>query len=386
MSKHPHDNSTPAEPRSPRPSARERGIRIGRFAVGEFNAITDIKGIKVGHCTNVADEVEIPSGVGTTTVRTGVTAILPAGGNIFERRLVAGGFVLNGVGEMSGLNQVVEWGLLESPILLTNTMSVGKVHSGIISYLAQKYPSLGTSTDVVIPVVGETDDSFLNDVRVGLNGPAHVKKAIEAAQSGRVEQGSLGAGTGMMTCDFAGGIGSSSRILPSEDGAYTVGVLVLSNFGNMRNLTIEGAVVGRELDKRFGDLNRRTTSYGSIIVVVGTDAPLLGSQLNRIAKRAALGLGRVGSHAAYTSGEIIIAFSTANRVPRGRADSKRYMTLRFIGDAYINSLYEATIEATEEAVLNAMFCSHGMKGREGREAPAIPHDAVLEILRKGAYV
>ncbi|MEZ4752092.1 MAG: P1 family peptidase [Bdellovibrionota bacterium] len=366
----------------PRPTARELGITTGRFQTGVHNAITDVKGVRVGHYTHIEDNVEIPGSSGTTSIRTGVTAVLPVSG-VFENRVVGGGFVLNGVGEMSGLTQVMEWGILETPILLTNTMSVGKVHSGVVTYMTKKYPQLGTKTDVIIPVVGETDDSFLNDVRVGLCGTNHVHKAIEAAQSGPVEQGSVGAGTGMITCDFAGGIGTSSRVLMHEEGGYTLGVLVLSNFGHMRNLTVDGNVVGRALDKRFEEHIRRTSSYGSIIVVIGTDAPLLSNQLNRIAKRAALGLGRVGSHAGSTSGEIIIAFSTANRLPRHQPEAKKHNNLKFISDQYINGLYECAIEATEEAVLNAIFCSNGMTGRENRFAPGIPHELVIEQLNQG---
>lgn len=369
-----------------RPSIRELGVNIGRFPTGVFNAITDVSGVKVGHCTRIEDNIEVPGVKGSTAIRTGVTAILPASGNIFEKRLVAGGFVLNGVGEMSGLTQVQEWGLMETPILLTNTMSVGKVHSGVINYMSQKYPKLGTLTDVVIPVVGETDDSFLNDVRIGLNGPVHVSRAIENAKSGPVEQGSVGAGTGMITCDFAGGIGSASRVLSVDDVQYTVGILVLSNFGNMRNLTIDGKVVGRELDLEYDPDGRRKEKYGSIIVVLGTDAPLLGSQLNRIAKRAALGLGRIGSHAASTSGEIIVAFSTANRVPRENISPSKLRTIKFISDSHINPIYEATIEATEEAILNAIFCSNGMNGREGRSAPAIAHDKTINYLQQGRKI
>lgn len=368
---------------SSRPTAREKGIITGRFRTGTYNAITDVKGVKVGHYTRIEDNVEVPGVSGTTSIRTGVTAVLPTSGSIFEKRLVAGGFVLNGVGEMSGLTQVMEWGLLETPILLTNTMSVGRVHSGVISYLAKTYPNLGVSTDVAIPVVGETDDSFLNDVRVGSNDPVHVHKAIDAAKSGPVEQGSVGAGTGMITCDFAGGIGTSSRVLAPEDGGYTLGVLVQSNFGHMRNFTVDGKVVGRELDELHGKDSRRTMSYGSIIVVIATDAPLQSSQLNRIAKRAALGLGRVGSHAASTSGEIIIAFSTANKLPRFQEEPQKFNNVKFIADQFVNPLYECAIEATEEAVLNAIFCSSGMSGRANRMAPAIPHEKVIELLNQG---
>jgi L-aminopeptidase/D-esterase-like protein len=376
----------PEEATINRPTARELGVTVGRFRAGVHNAITDVKGVMVGHVTNIASEVKIPGQPGTTSVRTGVTAILPAPKDIYNKRLAAGGFVLNGVGEMAGLTQVLEWGWLETPILLTNSMSVGKVHQGVVSHMLDKHPKLGRAHDVVLPVVGETDDSFLNDVRAWQSSPQDARDAIAAAKGGVVRQGSVGAGTGMITCDFAGGIGTSSRTLPDADGGFTVGVLVLSNFGRVANLTIDGAVVGRELDASLPQESRRQHSYGSIIVVVATDAPLLSSQLNRLSRRAALGLGRVGSHAASTSGEIVVAFSTANRTPRTSALPGKFLQMRFIADAYVNPLYEAVIEATEEAVLNAIFCSHGMSGREGREAPAIPQEQVLDALRKGREI
>jgi len=284
------------------------------------------------------------------------------------------------------LTQIMEWGWLESPILLTNSHSVGKVHSGVISYMAKKYPDLGTELDVVIPVVGETDDSFLNDVRVGTCSAQDAIRAIDAAVPGPVPQGSVGAGVGMMTCDFAGGIGTSSRIINIAEGTYTIGVLVLSNFGKMRNLTVEGSVVGRGLDASHDPENRRIKSEGSIIVVIATDVPLLSSQLGRISKRAALGLGRVGSHAASTSGEIIVAFSTANRTLRPSATSDKFIKLKCISDAHINEVYEAVIEATEESVLNAIFCSNGMSGRKGRWAPPIPQEEVIDLLAKGRVI
>ena len=369
----------------PRPTARELGIRVGRMQSGVFNSITDVEGVRVGHLTRMEDNVQVPGLQETTCVRAGVTAILPAG-RAFAKRLVAGGFVLNGGGEMMGLTQVMEWGWLESPILLTNSHSVGKVHVGVIEHMTKKYPKLGTDSDVVIPVVGETDDSFLNDVRVGTCSAQDAIRAIKAAGDGPVAQGSIGAGVGMMTCDFAGGIGTSSRTFRIAEGTFTVGVLVLSNFGKMRNLTVEGNVVGRALDALFPREQRRGNSEGSIIVVVATDVPLLSSQLGRIAKRAALGLGRVGSHAASSSGEIIIAFSTANRSPRPSAVSDKFIRLKCISDAHINEVYEAVIEATEESVLNAIFCSNGMSGRRGRWAPAIPQEEVIAQLAKGSII
>jgi D-alanine--D-alanine ligase len=369
-----------------RPTARDIGIQIGRMRPGINNAITDVKGVRVGHFSRVEDGIQIPGGTETSFIRAGVTAIMPAG-QAYANRIAAGGFILNGVGEMAGLTQVLETGWLETPILLTNSHSVGRVHAGVVNHMIKKYPQLGTETDVVLPVVGEADDSFLNDIRVGYCSAQDAIKAIESASSGPVRQGSVGAGTGMTSFDFAGGIGTSSRILNfSEGDTYTIGVLVLSNFGKMHNLTIDGGVVGRQLDKEFDPAIRREVSEGSIIVVVATDIPLINSQLNRVAKRAALGLGRTGSYAASTSGEIVIAFSTGNRKPRQRTSGSSFLTLKCISDNYINLVYEAVIEATEEAVINAIFCSNGMNGRKQRWCPPVPHERIIELLNKGRII
>ncbi len=367
-----------------RATLRELGIRVGRMRAGLNNAITDVPGVRVGHVTRIEDDVQVPGLSEKTSVRTGVTAVLAAG-RTFTKRVVAGGFVLNGVGEMAGLNQVKECGWLETPILLTNSHSVGRVHAGVISYLAEKYPNLGTETDVAIPVVGEADDSFLNDVRVGTSNVQDAVRAIQTASGGPVEQGSIGAGAGMISFDFAGGIGTSSRALELPEGNFTLGVLILSNLGRMRNLTVDGSVVGRDLDPSFDRKARRVNSEGSAIVVVTTDVPMLASQLDRVAKRAALGLGRAGSYAASTSGEFILAVSTGIRSPR-MADSSRFINLKCISDAHVDTIYEAVIEATEEAALNAIFCSNGMSGRSDRFAPAIPHDRVIELLKCGKEI
>lgn len=370
----------------PRPTIRELGLPIGRMYPGVNNAITDVKGVRVGHFTRIENNATIPGLTETAAVRTGVTAILPAG-QTYAKRLAAGGFVLNGVGEMAGLTQVMETGWLESPILLTNSHSVGRVHTGVVNHLFKKYPRLGTETDVVLPVVGEADDSFLNDARIGICTAQDSIQAINAAATGSVLQGSIGAGCGMTTFDFAGGIGTSSRVLDLRGSVeFTIGVLVLSNFGKMRNLTIDGGVVGRELDKEFPMEGRREKSAGSIIVVVATDIPLISSQLSLVSKRAALGLGRTGSYAASTSGEIIIAFSTGNRSPRSTRNDERFINLKCVSEYHINAIYEAVIEATEEAVLNAIFCSSGMDGRQQRWCPPIPHKRVIEIITKGRKI
>ncbi len=369
---------------SARPAIRDLGIRIGYFRPGVYNAITDVPGVRVGHFTRIANDVPVPGTRETACVRTGVTAVLPAG-RPYRNRLVAGGFILNGVGEMAGLTQVMAQGWLETPILLTNSHSVGRVHAGVIGHMSRRYPELGTESDVVLPVVGEADDSFLNDVRAGVCTAQDAQRAIDAAAAGPVPQGSVGAGTGMTTFDFAGGIGTASRALPLPEGTFLLGVLVLSNFGRLRNLTVDGRVVGRELAPLYPEEARRVEAGGSVIVVIATDVPLLSSQLHQVARRSALGLGRTGSHAASTSGEILIAFSTANRSARPSRSASRFAHLRYIADPHVDTLYEAVIEATEEAVLNAIFCSQGMDGRQGRVCPPVPQDRILRLLAEGRH-
>lgn len=355
--------------------ARDLGITIGRHETGEFNAITDVRGVRVGHCTLIEGSGHLRRGHGP--VRTGVTAILPNDGGIFFERLHAGGFVLNGAGEVSGLTQVMEWGLLETPIALTNTLSVGTVSSGVVEYMVKAHPGIGREFDVIIPLVGECDDSWLNDIAGAHVKPYHAIKAIESATSGPVAEGNVGGGTGMMTFDLKAGIGTSSRVLTPSEGGFTVGVLVQSNFGCLEHLRIGGRILGPELQKRM-TYHARPGIAGSIITVVATDAPLLPHQLNRLAKRAALGIGRLGSYAAHGSGEIVISFSTANRIPR--KPRKKVYRLRILGDAFINPLYEATVDATEEAILNSLFQAETMIGAQDRVADELPIPMVADIL------
>ena len=370
-----------------RPTCRDLGLTIGRFPTGEWNAITDVKGVNVGHVTHILDDVPVPGEEDkATTVRTGITAVVPKTGDLFNNHLVAGGFILNGIGEMSGLIQAMNWGWLETPILLTNTMSLGMVHAGIIKHMINKHPELGRKVEVIIPIIGETNDAFLNDARLTVNTPEEAMRAIENAKNGPIEQGSVGGGTGMISFDFAGGIGTASRVLDKSRGGYTLGVLVQSNFGKMRNMTIEGAVVGKELDTMFPYEGRQEKSYGSIIIIVATDAPLLSTQLDRLSKRAALGLGRTGSYAAATSGEIVFAFSTGNKTSREAKEHCRSLNLTFVTDEHINHLYEAVVECTEEAIINSVFCSNGMTGRKGRYAPPVPTETIFDLLSKGREI
>jgi D-aminopeptidase len=356
---------------------RELGVSIGRYPTGPLNAITDIGGVRVGHSTLISGEGKLEKGKGP--VRTGVTCVMPTD-DVYRERLIGGTFVLNGAGELAGLTQVQEWGLMETPILLTNTLSVGKVSDAAVKWMSKKYPAIGSEEDVVIPIVGECDDSFLNDAVGRHIRTEHVYNAIDKATSGPVAEGSVGAGTGMMTCDFKAGIGTSSRTIKADVGVYTIGVMVLTNFGVMPNLRIDGVAVGELLAPEFAHLDKRVSNYGSIIAIVGTDAPLSASQLTRLSKRAALGIGRCGSYAAHGSGEIILAFSTANKVPRVAEGMTHKIELLL--DRAIGPLYEAVIEATEEAIMNALCMANDMTGQGGNFAPALPLDRVAEIMSK----
>jgi D-aminopeptidase len=360
---------------------RELGFAIGRIPPGPGNAITDVPGVRVGHTTLIVGDG--PLVVGEGPVRTGVTAVLPHD-DIFYNRVIAGSFVLNGAGEVSGLTQVAEWGLLETPILLTNTLAVGKVSDAAVKWMTRRFPGIGTDYDVIIPLVGECDDSWLNDTVGRHVRSEHVYRAIEQATGGRVAEGSVGAGTGLITCDFKSGIGTSSRLVTmgstAAAGPFNLGVLVQSNFGVMRSLRVDGIPVGELLEPHFATADRRIKNAGSIIVVVATDAPLLSSQLVRLCKRAALGIGRVGSFAAHGSGEILIGFSTANKVPR--VSSRMTASIEVLLDEACDGLYEAVVECTEEAIVNSLCMADEMRGPTDHVAPALPLDRLEQILTK----
>jgi D-aminopeptidase len=347
---------------------REHGIRIGAMDPGPANAITDVGGVAVGHVTVVRDEPPPPAGRGVA--RTGVTAVVPAPPeSLFEAPVPAGAAVLNGAGEMTGSLQVSEWGVLETPVYLTATMAVGRIYDGAVAAAHAADPAVGTR-DVVIPIVAECDDSWLSDafpVQVEADDAA---RALAAARAdGPVAQGAVGAGTGMVCLGWKGGIGTASRLLP--DAGATVGVLVLANFGAWSDLRIDGVPVGRVLGRPD---HTRPSPAGSCIVVVATDAPLDAAQLQRVARRAGLGLARTGSVAHHASGEIFLAFAAPGSAERAADRTAR------VPDRALDPLFAATVEATEEAVLNALWHAVDTAGRDGRTARALPHDDVLAIL------
>jgi D-aminopeptidase len=347
------------------PRARDLGVPFDFGAPGRSNAITDVPGVEVGHVTLI-------EGAG---VRTGVTAVLPRGrGEASLDPCFAGTYTLNGNGEMTGLAWVTESGFLEGPVLLTNTNSVGVVRDAVISYAARRWGQKPYGEVWSLPVVAETWDGYLNDVYGMHVKPEHAVRAIESAAAGPVPEGNVGGGTGMVCYEFKGGIGTASRVLPAADGGYTLGVLVQANFGLRHQLRIAGLPVGQELRE---DLVY-SKETGSIIILVATDAPLLPHQLDRLARRAALGLARTGSVAGNGSGDLFLAFSTAPARARDGAVSQVGM----LANDRMGALFEATVGATEEAVVNALVAGRTMTGRDGHRVAGLPVEKVRQILQR----
>jgi D-aminopeptidase len=375
---------------------RDLGIVIGEMPPGPLNAITDVPGVRVGHVTIVKGDGRLRPGEGPA--RTGVTAILPHGGDLWRDKVPAATWVLNGTGEMTGSIWINTQGALEVPILLTNTMNIGRVMDGVVQYMLTRYPDIGIGDDVVAPTVAECDDSFLNDAR-GLHvSAADTVRAIEEATDGPVAEGAVGAGTGMMSYQFKGGIGTASRHLPPWDGAWTVGVLVNANMGRRRDFTVAGVPVGREItDLMPGEPSAAAgggastggaaagggaAPDGSIIIVVATDAPLDHLKLQRLAARAAVGLARTGTIVNHGSGDIVLAFSTGNRVPH--YPKPLTYTLTVVADDHLDPLFRACEEATEESILNALAMATTTVGRDGNTAHALPLDRLVAIMKKRA--
>ena len=351
-----------------RPSPRQAGISIGVMQPGKLNSITDVAGIRVGHTTLVKGD----------SVRTGVTVILPHEGNIFQQKVPAAVYVGNGFGKLAGSTQVNELGNLETPIVHTNTLSVPVAMSALVGYTLRQ--SGNEKVYSVNAVVGETNDSYLNDIRGRHVQEKDVLDAIKNAGAEKVPEGCVGAGTGTVCFGFKGGIGSASRKLPASLGGYTVGVLVQTNFGGV--LQVDGVPVGEEL-KKFSFSNQLLKDVdGSCMIVVATDAPLDHRNLLRLAKRALLGMGKTGGIASNGSGDYVIAFSTAAtlRIPHQSDSSTQLVPL--LQNDHTSPLFMAVIEATEEAIINSLFAATGMKGRNGNTVEALPLEKVLPILKK----
>lgn len=355
--------------------ARDLGIPFDGTP-GRWNAITDVAGVEVGQVTLISGQGKLVTGKGP--VRTGVTAVLPTG-KASPRRVFAAWHTLNGNGEMTGTAWVEESGHLGTPILITNTHSVGVVRDAVIEWNVRRGTDDGYSGDFSLPVVTETWDGFLNDINGFHVKKEHAFRALDQASSGPVDEGNVGGGTGMVAHQFKGGIGTSSRVLTAEEGGYTVGVLVQANYGRRDTLRIAGVPVGRELTDLLPQRGKVSDGQGSIIVVVATDAPLLPHQLRRLAHRTALGIGIMGGRGENSSGDIFIAFSTANAE---NTKTEGIARLEMLPNERINPLFRATVNATEEAIVNAMIAAETMEGINGNTVHAIPHDRLQNVLRK----
>jgi L-aminopeptidase/D-esterase-like protein len=363
---------------SAKPRARDLGVPFDGTP-GPLNAITDISGVTVGHTTLISGEGKLQIGKGP--VRTGVTAVLPRGKESMNNPVFAGWFSQNGNGEMTGTTWVEESGFLEGPVMITNTHSVGVVRDAVIQWRVQHGQPDPTGYWWSLPVVAETWDGWLNDINGFHVKPEHVLHAIDSAHSGPVEEGAVGGGTGMICNEFKGGIGTSSRKVDAKFGSYTVGVLVQCNYGVRRNLRIAGVPVGLEIpeDAAYSEKAFAQGDWGSIIVVVATDAPLIAHQLKRLTRRVSLGLGRNGSISGNGSGDIFIAFSTANS---GAAKPDGPVQLTMLPNDRMDPLFAATVQATEEAIVNAMIAAETMTGIENHKVIALPHERLRAVLKK----
>jgi len=366
----------PAGARSgPFSKAPALGIHLGLLEHGKYDAITDVPGVLVGQVTQIEGSGKLIPGKGP--VRTGVTAIIPRH-DVWHRKVEAAAWPFNGNGEMTGTAWVNESGFLEVPIVLTNSLNVGRVDDGVVSWMIRQYPAIGITDDVPLPVVAECDDDFLNDIQGRHSSPQDVINALDSAASGPVAQGGVGAGTGMISYLFKGGIGTASRVVSAKDGGYTVGVLVNNNAEARQNLTIGGVPVGQNI-KGFLPASG-TPGEGSIIFVIATNAPLLHDSLLRLAHHAALGWARTGAISRTGSGDLVIAFSTANTVPHYPQAATYPVTAM---DLYhMNPLFQATVEATEEAVVNSLLAGQTMVGRDNNKVYGLPHDRLLQIMHR----
>ena len=365
-----------------KPRARDLGVPFLGLT-GDFNAITDVKGVEVGYSTMISGKGE--NIVGKGPIRTGVTAIFPRGKGKKFSPVYANWYSLNGNGEMTGTTWVTESGFLETPIMITNTNSVGVVRDAVLKWYVDTDWYSGEDWWYTYPVVAETYDGFLNDIYGFHIKEKHVLEAINNASGGKIAEGNVGGGTGMMCLGFKGGTGTSSRIVKVDNSNYTVGVIVQSNFGTKKNLTIAGVPVGLELKDTLNHVynaaskTTRNDGDGSIIVVVATDAPFLPHQLKRLVQRVPLGIGIVGGRGANGSGDIFIAFSTANKKAFNR---EQITTVKSLSNDLINPFFEATVQAVEEAIVNAMIAAKTMEGINRNKVYALPHDLLIKTLKK----
>jgi len=369
----------PAQDRPPaKPRARDLGVPFDGNP-GPLNAITDVSGVTVGHTTLISGEGKLQIGKGP--VRTGVTAILPRGTKTMSDPVFAGWWSLNGNGEMTGTTWVEESGFLEGPVMITNTHSVGVVRDAVIQWRVNHGQPDPTGYWWSLPVVAETWDGWLNDINGFHVKPEDAFHAIDSAHGGPVEEGNVGGGTGMICNEFKGGIGTSSRRFEIKGVSYTLGVLVQCNYGRRQNLRIAGVPIGAEIpeDPAYASASFGEVERGSIIVVVATDAPLVAHQLKRLARRVSLGLGRDGSTSGNGSGDIFIAFSTANP---GAAAADHLVDLKMLPNDLLEPVFASTVQATEEAVINAMVAAQTMTGIDNHKVIALPHDKLREVLKK----
>ena len=373
-----HPAPSPAQEASKKPRARDLGIPFDGTP-GKNNAITDVAGVLVGHTTLISGEGKLVVGKGP--VRTGVTAVLPRGKESMNDAVFAGWFSENGNGEMTGTTWVEESGFLEGPVMITNTHSVGVVRDAVVEWRVMHGQPDPTGYWWSLPVVAETWDGWLNDINGFHVKPEHAFHAIDSAHSGAVEEGSVGGGTGMICNGYKGGIGTSSRQLEAKLGGYTVGALVQCNYGSRQNLRIAGIPVGREIPvtEAYFYQPSEISERGSIIVVIATDAPLLPHQLKRLARRVSLGLGRDGSISGNGSGDIFIAFSTAN--PRAEG-AKKPTDVKMLPNDDLDPIFAATVQVVEESVINAMIAAETMTGIENHRVIGLPHDKLREVLKK----
>jgi D-aminopeptidase len=371
----PEKEPAAADEPAPRPRVREAGITVGVLPPGRLNAITDVAGVRVGHRTIVEGD----------SVRTGVTAVVPHDGNLFQHKVPAAIAVGNGFGKLVGVTQIQELGRLETPIVLTNTLSAFTAADAVVTYTLKQPGNERVLS--VNPLAGECNDGYLNDIRARRVTQADVLQAIDEAKDGPVAEGSVGAGTGMRCLGWKGGIGTSSRKLPEALGSYTLGVLVQTNFGGVLN--VAGAPVGQALGRYYLKEHvedRQTPEQGSCIVVVATDAPLDARQLERLARRAILGLAAVGSPLTHGSGDYVIAFSTDARLRSSYISRQPTETATLLRDDALSPLFQAAREATEEAVLNSLFQATTVIGHHGRTSEAIPIDQVIEVCKQHAVI